>query len=138
MSLATPIDRRTAVADFSERVAVCASAACLVHCLVLPVLLLMLPSLAAVLDIPESFHLWVLGLAVPTAMAALVLGWRRHRVIGPMLAGIAGLILLAIGALVVGETAWEVPVTIAGSLTLTAAHVINWRLRHRHRCDCDC
>lgn len=136
--MALTLGARTAAADLSERVAICASAACLAHCLLLPLALVLLPSLSVLVTVPESFHLWMIGIAVPSAFFALGLGWRRHRVAVPLVAGTAGLGLLAAGALIVGETAWEAPVTVAGSLALVAAHLGNWRLRHRAGCGCDC
>lgn len=132
------LNTRRIVTDLSERAAICASVACLAHCLALPLILLLLPSLAALLDIPETFHVWVLAFAIPTAVSALGSGWLGHRVVMPLVAGISGLVLLSVGAVVFGETHWEVPVTVAGSLTLAAAHVANWRLRHRSECACDC
>ena len=136
--MAQTINARGAITDFSERAAVCASAACLAHCLLLPVLLALIPSLSAVLAIPELFHVWVLALAIPSAAFALVIGWRRHRKVLPLIAGAAGLFILDLGAFAVGETAWETPVTVVGSLTLAAAHLTNWRLRRRLPCDCSC
>lgn len=127
-----------ALADFSERAAVCASAACLAHCLLLPLLLAALPSLSAVLDIPESFHAWALAWAVPCAGMALITGWRRHRRTVLLIGGVAGLLLLAIGAFVVGETRWEVPITATGSVILATAHIVNWRWRHRPHCEYAC
>ncbi|WP_174280283.1 MerC domain-containing protein [Sphingomonas bacterium] len=119
--------------DWVERVAIGASAACLVHCLALPLLIAALPALSAVLDIPESFHLWALGLAIPAALFALLQGRSKHGDTGPLLLGLVGLTLMVLGALVVAETA-ETPVTVAGSLLLAGAHLINWR--RRHACGC--
>jgi hypothetical protein len=121
--------------NWTERVALCASAACLVHCLVLPLLLAALPALSTVLAIPESFHAWALAAAVPSAAYALVQGRARHGRSAPLTAGATGLSLLAAGAFAFGETRWEVPVTVCGSLTLAAAHLANWRLRHGCACE---
>jgi hypothetical protein len=118
--------------DWVERAAVGASIACLVHCLALPLVLAALPALSSVLAIPESFHLWVLAFAVPASGAALFTGRARHGAGFPVLLGIAGLALLALGVLLFGATRWETPVTVLGSLTLAGAHMANWRLRHAH------
>lgn len=116
--------------DWIERAAVGASFACLIHCLALPLLLAAMPVLSSVLAIPEEFHLWVLAFAVPASGAALVSGRLRHHAIVPMLLGVFGLTLLALGAIVVGGERWETPVTVIGSLTLASAHLLNWRMRH--------
>ncbi|HEX7694925.1 MAG TPA: MerC domain-containing protein [Sphingomonas sp.] len=121
--------------DWVERAAIGASALCLIHCAGLPLLLAALPALSSLIHVPESFHVWILAFAVPSAALALFGGKRRHRQAYPLLAGLAGLILLATGALLLLGGPWETPVTILGSLCLAFAHVANWRLRHRHhRC----
>ena len=119
--------------DWIERMAVGASAVCLVHCIGLPVLLAALPALAMIIKIPESFHVWVLGLAIPMSGVALLLGMRDHHSRLPFLVGCIGLCLLAIGALVLLGGRFETPVTISGGLVLATAHILNWRRRHgRH------
>jgi hypothetical protein len=117
--------------DWLDRAALGASFACLLHCLALPVLFSLLPALAQVMAIPESFHLWVLGFALPTSGYALVSGRVRHGARWPLALGALGLALLAIGVLWFGATPHETPVTVIGSLTLAAAHIGNWQVRHR-------
>jgi len=119
------------VTDWFERAAVGASALCLIHCAGLPLLLAALPALSKLIALPESFHVWVLGFAVPTSGAALLLGHRGHRARLPLVAGGVGLALLADGALVLLGGPYETPVTVAGSICLVFAHLANWRLRHR-------
>lgn len=111
-----------------DKAAMTASFLCLVHCVALPVLLALLPSLSRVLDIPETFHLWMLAFAVPASVWALVSGRARHGL--PLPLGLCGLALLTLGAVVFGEGRLETPVTVAGSLVLIAAHLVNWRMRH--------
>lgn len=107
--------------------ALCASSLCTLHCLGLPLLFALLPAFASRIDPGESFHLIMLALAVPTSLLALVQGQRRHGGRAPILAGVAGLTLMSIGALVahgeLAETLW----TVAGSLLLAGAHILNWR-----------
>ena len=116
--------------DWLERAGLAASMLCLVHCLALPLLFALLPSLIATFSLPESFHLWVLAFAVPASGFALFSGHGRHGAIHPLITGITGLALLAIGVLRFGASPWEMPVTVAGSLCLAFAHIRNWRLRH--------
>jgi len=119
------------IADWAERAAVGASTLCLIHCAGLPLLLAVLPALSKLIALPESLHLWMLVVAIPTSGVALLLGKARHRAWLPLLAGGAGLCLLAIGALTLIGGAFETPVTITGSTALVIAHLSNWRLRHR-------
>lgn len=122
--------------DWLERVATSASAVGLVHCVGPPLLLAALPALAAVVAVPESFHVWVLAFAVPASGIALLFGYRSHRASLPLLVGGSGLALLALGALVLLGGPFETSVTVIGSLTLAIAHVMNWRRRHtKHRHD---
>ena len=115
--------------DIVEGVAMGAAIACLAHCIALPMLLAALPALALVIPVPHDFHLVALALAIPATAGALFAGYRRHRLAGPLLAGTVGLLLLALGVLTWGETPFEIPVTIVGSMFIAAAHVSNWRLR---------
>jgi uncharacterized membrane protein YjjP (DUF1212 family) len=100
--------------DLVESMAIAAAAACLAHCIALPVLI------AALI------------FAVPTTLLALAIGYRHHRRTLPLLAGLGGLVLLGIAVLVYERTPGEAPVTIAGSLLIVAAHLSNWRLRRHH------
>ncbi|NIJ08783.1 uncharacterized protein (DUF697 family) [Sphingomonas vulcanisoli] len=118
--------------DLIESMAIAGAVACLAHCLALPLVIAALPALASVVPIPTEFHIMLLLFAVPTTLFALIIGYRHHGTWQPLLAGLCGLALLAIGVLTYGETRAEVPLTIAGSLTIAAAHLINWR--HRRIC----
>lgn len=108
-----------------------ASLLCLIHCLALPILIAALPALARTLDLPEGFHLLVLAAAIPTSAVALAGGHRRHGALVPVFTGIAGLVLMTIGALFTSRAATETALTVAGSLLLAGAHIANWRLRTR-------
>lgn len=122
------------VADWFERAAAGASLVCLIHCAGLPLLLAALPALSGLIAVPEDFHVWVLGFAVPASGVALVMGTWRHRAWVPLVTGCVGLALLATGALILLGGTFETPVTLAGSGLLVFAHIGNWRLRHRcHR-----
>ncbi|WP_160296824.1 MerC domain-containing protein [Sphingomonas sp. ERG5] len=122
--------------DWMERAALFGSVACMVHCLILPLIIAALPALGTVLAIPESFHVWILGFAVPAAALALIQGRARHGERYPLWLGGVGIAWLAIGALVLGGTMAETPVTVVGSLLLAAAHIANWRLRHAAATPC--
>jgi hypothetical protein len=129
MTIERPV--ATAKVDWVERAAVSGSALCLVHCAGLPLLLAALPALSGLIALPESLHVWALAFAIPTSATALLVGYRGHRVMLPIIIGAIGLALLSLGALVLLGGRFETPVTIAGSLCLVAAHAVNWR-RRRH------
>lgn len=117
--------------DWLDGVSVGASLLCLIHCLALPLLIAALPALARALDLREGFHLLVLAAAIPTSAVALIAGRRRHGAFVPVFTGIAGLALMAAGALFASRAATETALTVAGSLLLAGAHIANWRLRAR-------
>lgn len=111
-----------------DRLAIGASLLCVVHCLMLPIAFAALPALTSVLPVPESFHRWMVALAVPVSTFTLLSGWRRHGRALPLLAGVAGLGLMIVGAVVASErteTLW----TVAGSLLVAGAHLRNLRCR---------
>lgn len=111
--------------------ALAASAACMVHCLALPLVLALLPVLSGTLVEGERFHLLVLALALPTSAFGLWASRTPDSGNGPLLAGAAGLTLLAL-ALLAGDAAERV-ITLCGSLLLAGAHVANWHARRSRR-----
>ncbi|MBL9065220.1 MAG: MerC domain-containing protein [Sphingopyxis sp.] len=116
------------------------SLTCLVHCLALPLLVLLAPALGTWFAIPEWVHAAILMLALPAATFAMTDGWRRHRRALPVLLAGAGLGLLAAGlaahegwlALADPEAADRL-LTSMGAMVLATAHVLNWRWRHNFR-----
>jgi len=119
-------DRRTNVI---EGAAVSASLICLVHCLALPVLLLLLPGLIGMFARSDGFHYAALALVIPAALIAFWIGYRRHRARRPAIIGLAGLACLVV-ALLPGIGAGADPgITMVGSLLLIIGHTMNWRLR---------
>lgn len=119
--------------DWLDRAALTASTVCLIHCLLLPLALAALPALEAAVGARPWFHQAMLLLIVPVSGFALLLGWKRRRVAGALLLGLLGLACLAVGV-AIGESVRETVVTIAGSLLLASAHIVNWRSRRRGDC----
>lgn len=114
-----------------DRIAIGASMLCLIHCLALPLLIALLPAVALFAAIPESFHVWMFLLAVPTSIAALRLGFPKHRRLAPLKLAGAGLVLLGFGAIADITDVAETVVTIAGGVSLVLGHLLNGR---RLRC----
>jgi len=124
------------VEGWLDGVAVCASTACMIHCLALPLLMAALPTIAESLDPGESFHLLMLLVAIPTSALALGSGWRRSRAIFPLICGGCGLMIIAAGVATAPSEAAEAILTVSGSLLLAAAHILNWRGRGRQLRTC--
>lgn len=116
------------------------SLACLIHCLGLPMLLMLAPALTRWLSLPEGVHAAILLLALPAAVAAMAQGWWRHRRPLPSVMTAVGLALLALG--LAAHEGWIVTadpeaadklLTSIGAIGLTAAHLLNLRWIHDSR-----
>lgn len=120
---------------FLDQVAVALSGLCLLHCLLLPFLIAVLPFLAQFGD--DHLHAEMLVVVVPVSVVALAIGFRRHRHGGIVVAGIVGLVILAIGGTVAHSAFGLVAdrtLTVIGSITLAVTHYRNFRLsRHAMR-----
>lgn len=113
--------------QWGDGLAIAASALCLVHCLVLPGAILLLPAAALWMALPESLHAWLLGLTLPVSVAALIVGFRRHRQTLPLAIAGAGSLCLAAAVLLARSGAGETGLTVIGSALLIAGHMINRR-----------
>ena len=133
------MSRASEKTDWLDGAAVLLSALCLLHCLALPLVVAGLPMLAQFSD--SHLHLQILAIVVPLSIAALGLGYRRHRNVNILWAGFAGLLILFIGATLVHDNLGEMAdrvVTITGSVVLAAAHYFNSTrgpLQHMHEHD---
>lgn len=120
----------------SDKAAIGLSLLCTAHCLALPVILVMLPSLASTQLNSEAFHLSLVFAVLPISAFALTMGCRQHGRMWVALIGGAGLIAL-ISALVLAETVLhhspnrevvEKSLTIIGSFLIAYSHIQNYRL----------
>jgi hypothetical protein len=128
----------TGTRESLDRVAIGLSGLCALHCLVMPVGVVLFPMLAASLGSDERFHLGLAVLVLPCSALALVLGCRRHRdaaVPGFGLLGLAALAILAVwGHGLLGE-AWERVASAGASGVVALAHVRNYRLCRHDACE---
>ena len=120
-----------------DRSAIVLSMICVVHCLALPVAIIMLPALSAYWFADENFHLLLLYLVLPTSVIALGLGCRRHRMFKMMLWGSAGLLCLTVAALLghdrLGELG-EKGLTLLGAGLVVVAQIYNFRNCRQSQC----
>lgn len=121
------VNRSVALGD---SVAVGLSGLCLVHCLALPLSASLLPMTGAWAEAE-----WVHWLFIAAAAPVSIFTFSRVRPRSPWLIGLAlaGLALLTAGAAEFPSHDAETPVTVLGSLVLSAAHIANWR--QRRTCD---
>ena len=124
----------------ADKAAVILSLACAMHCLLLPVALVMLPALAILPLADESFHQLLLLGVIPVSLLAMVMGCRRHRSGLVASAGLMGLGLLLFAALfghdLLGE-AGEKLFTLLGSASLVFGHIQNYKRCQSNDCEQD-
>ena len=126
------MDNSSGPSEVLDQVAVALSGLCLVHCLALPFAIAILPFLGQFSD--DHLHVQMLIMVIPVSVIALVLGFRRHRHVGIVIAGIVGLAVVTLGGTVAHDSYGLLAdrlLTIAGSLALAITHYRNFRLsRH--------
>lgn len=114
-----------------DRWAIVVSGVCVVHCLAIPLTLVLMPSVSAGLAEDQTLTHWLLlAVAVPISAVALWTGHRQHPSWLTLGLGLTGLILLTLGVSHWLGERLEIPLTVVGGIGLIAAH---WRnLRHKH------
>ena len=124
----------------SDKTAISLSILCALHCLALPVLVVMLPSLTAWNLASEEAHLWLLVAVIPISVYALTMGCRKHRQFNIMFLGLIGLALLIIAAWlghdILGEIGEKTILTI-GAAVIAMSHLLNQRQCRRVSCECN-
>ncbi len=56
------------IQNFTDKMAISLSLLCAIHCLALPLLIVLLPSITALQLYGEDFHLWMLLAVIPTSL----------------------------------------------------------------------
>ena len=124
----------------SDKTAISLSILCALHCLALPVLVVMLPSLTAWNLASEEAHLWLLVAVIPISVYALTMGCRKHQQFNIMFLGLIGLALLIIAAWlghdILGEIGEKTILTI-GAAVIALSHLLNQRQCRRVSCECN-
>ncbi len=111
--------------------AISLSLLCAIHCLVLPIILVAMPSLVALGLQNEAFHTWMLIAVLPTSLYALTMGCKQHKRYLLLMMGCIGLALMVL-AVVIGEhlmgEAGEKIMTLTGAGLVACGHYFNFRL----------
>ena len=124
-----------------DKTAIGLSLACIIHCLALPLIVVLLPSMAVLPLDEEQFHVWMLVAVIPTSAYALFMGCRRHKRYQLVLFGSLGLMLLMSAALLGDEILsheLEELLTVAGAAIIALGHFWNYRLCRRYDDNCGC
>lgn len=117
-----------------DRVAIGLSVACLVHCLALPIALLLAPTLGPLMLGTESpVHWLLLGLALPVSVYALWHGYRAHGQVLGLWLGALGLVIMLVAVSHIFDRSLETGLTVIGVSLLLVAHLLNLRNESVHR-----
>ncbi len=107
------------------------SSLCLVHCLVMPFLVMLLPALGSFYSHDDRTHYLLAGFVLAFCLLAVVPGYMRHnsKLVLALMVGGLSLVLFATFAVhfTFGEM-WEIPLITVGNLVVVAAHRFNQRL----------
>jgi len=114
----------------SDKTAIVLSLLCALHCLAVPVVTVLLPSVSAFSLAGEAFHFWLLAIVLPISAFALMMGCKKHKRYHLLIIGGSGLIVLCLAAFlghdVLGEV-WEKILTMLGASLIALGHVWNYR-----------
>jgi carbon starvation protein CstA len=118
----------------SDKLAIGLSFMCVLHCLALPLILILLPTVSGLLALNnEEFHLWLVFAVIPISLFAVLSGYLHHKRTTVLLASLIGLAMLivavALGHDLLGEKG-EVIFTLMGSVLIALAHIGNIRLKN--------
>jgi hypothetical protein len=122
----------------SDKAAVGLSFLCVVHCLLFPTLLILLPPLSGLFALDDTlFHQWLIFAVVPISSIALTMGYVHHRNSRVFFIGALGLMHLIFAAFlghdVLGEYG-EVALTVLGSSIIAFGHIRNYQLGRQQKC----
>ncbi|QBG48831.1 MerC domain-containing protein [Verrucomicrobia bacterium S94] len=142
----------TKTSGILDQIAIGMALLCGIHCLLMPVVLAVLPIVAASLFAHEHFHLWMLLLVLPTTSISIFMGCRKHKDKWTAALSLTGLgIMIAVTAFEyaahsscascsscsravsegVPPIAW---VNTLGGLFLASAHIRNFKLCRKSGC----
>jgi hypothetical protein len=120
---------------FTDKLAVFTSALCIAHCLLFPVLAVLVPSFLILGLNSENFHLWMVVFTIPVSLYALSMGFKKHARGSIFTIGVFGLSCLTcafvLGGSILGEIG-EKSMTTIGALLITYAHIKNFKSCQDH------
>ena len=82
--------------QFSDKLSICLSVCCILHCIALPFLILLIPSVASLWINNESVHVVLVLLAIPISLFAMGVSLRKHHNYKCIALAVIGLALLVL------------------------------------------
>jgi hypothetical protein len=123
--------------SLTDKFSIGLSMLCAIHCLVLPLLLVALPNLAALHLQNEAFHTWTLVAVIPTSIYALTMGCKKHQRYHLFFWGLSGLLLMVLAVTFghdIGGEAGEKGLTLLGAIFVVIAHWGNFKHCKNNKC----
>lgn len=122
-----------------DKFAVLLSGVCVLHCLLAPLALTLLPILSLNAFWEDMlFHRIMLWLVIPTSAIALLIGCRKHRDLLILGSGVLGMLLLigiaAVGHDLLSPNQEKLATSIAG-IILALSHILNYRACQKITCN---
>ena len=123
-----------------DKTAIAFSSLCVLHCLALPLLTVLLPTLAILPFDQELFHLAMVACVLPTSIYAITMGCKKHKKLSIAFTAALGLTAL-VAAVVFGEShlgeIGEKLLTTIGAVIIAIAHIRNYKLcQQSESCSC--
>ena len=124
-----------------DRLSIVLSGICIVHCLLTPIALTILPIFALSSFVEDIlFHQLMLWLVLPSSSIALFIGCRKHRNFSIAASGILGMLVLVLvaflGHQIISPTLERI-LTSVGGLILAYSHFLNYRACQTQPCEDD-
>ncbi|MEE1943790.1 MerC domain-containing protein [Pedobacter sp. KR3-3] len=108
-----------------DKVGMSASAACAIHCALLPIVLTLLPIVGLEFLANPMIELSMIVLSLALACIALSSAYQKHRRVLPFVILMLGFCFIALGHLIEGLESYLIPL---GGLLIAIAHFINLKL----------
>ena len=124
---------------FWDRIAIGLSFLCAIHCLLMPIAILLLPSFLIASLQSELFHLLMFFTVLPNSIYALFTGYRKHKNIPTIVSGVIGLVLLSLATILGHESLGELSEKILllfASCMIAFVHIRNYQQCKQAACDC--
>ena len=111
------------------------SIGCMIHCLLLPIILPLLPLLGFMVKHDGRFHLCLASAITVVALLALIPGVKQHKNYRPISFAALGISMITFAGLMeyIGVGVFSaIAITVCGSCYLTLGHYLN----HKYSCAC--
>ena len=149
--MSTSINKYVSKHYITDKLSICLSLCCILHCIALPVVIILIPSISSFWINDENVHIFLVLLAVPISLFAMLKSLKKHNNYKCIVLAVLGLLLLVAAIFMhdiglngehvqeehghdehsgIGETL-ETIFTVTGGLVLLGAHLLNIRIRQK-------